>query len=80
MAWSWKEIFSEQLKSSGKPDDIIEKIVEGKVSKFLDEVCLLEQYYVMDTKKKVKNVISEFNNSKNYNFMIQKFFLYKLGS
>ena len=59
-----KEIFSEQLKSSGKPDDIIEKIVEGKVSKFLDEVCLLEQYYVMDTKKKVKNVISEFNNSK----------------
>ena len=75
-----KEIFSEQLKSSGKPDDIIEKIVEGKVSKFLDEVCLLEQYYVMDTKKKVKNVISEFNNSKNNNFKIQNFFLYKLGS
>ena len=45
-------IFREQLKNSGKPDEIINKIVEGKINKFYEEVCLNEQIFVMDGKKK----------------------------
>ena len=39
-----RSIYIEQLKSSNKPDDIIEKIVDGKIKKYYQEVCLLEQY------------------------------------
>ena len=45
-------IFREQLNNSGKPDEIINKIVEGKINKFYEEVCLNEQIFVMDGKIK----------------------------
>ena len=50
-------IFSEQVKSSGKPENIIEKIVEGKIKKFYSEVCFLEQTYVIDNKTILKIVL-----------------------
>ncbi|MCD6546899.1 MAG: translation elongation factor Ts, partial [Thermotogae bacterium] len=53
-----KEIYREQLKDSKKPENVIEKIIEGKLKKFFEEVCLLEQNYIMDDSKKVKDVIT----------------------
>ena len=48
-----KEIYTEQAKSSGKPDNIIEKMVEGRLSKFYQENCLMEQAYIKDSEKKI---------------------------
>ena len=74
-----KAIYEEQLKSSGKPQDIIEKIVDGKIKKFYDQVCLLEQFFVMDPKVKIKDVIQELNKNNNNDFKIIKYYMYKLG-
>ena len=54
-----KAIFTEQAKASGKPENIIEKMVEGRVRKYYDEVVLEEQAYIMDPDKKVKQVIAD---------------------
>ena len=56
-----KKIISEELKDSGKPNEIIEKISLGKLNKFKDENSLMTQDWVMDPKKKVKDVIQELN-------------------
>ena len=74
-----RSIYIEQLKSSNKPDDIIEKIVDGKIKKFYQEVCLLEQTFVMDNKMKISECISAFNNEHNENFEIKNFLVFKLG-
>ena len=74
-----REIFRDQLKSTNKPPDIIEKIIEGKIKKFYDEVCLLEQFFVMDPKVKIKDVIQELNKNNNNDFKIISYYMYKLG-
>ena len=53
-----KDIFREQAKASGKPDNIIEKMIEGRIRKFYEEAVLLEQIFVMDNKTKVKDFIA----------------------
>ena len=53
-----KAIYEEQAKASGKPANIIEKMVEGRIRKFHDEVVLLEQAFIMDPDKKVKDVVA----------------------
>ena len=72
-------IFREQLNNSGKPDEIINKIVEGKINKFYEEVCLNEQIFVMDGKIKINKLISNFNDENTSNFKIINFYIYKLG-
>ena len=74
-----KEIYLEQLKESGKPDNIIEKIIEGKVNKFYEEVCLLQQFFVMENKRKIGTYIDDFNKKNNLDFKIDKFLIFKLG-
>ena len=66
-----KKIQEEMIKDSGKPSNVIEKILEGKMKKFYSEVTLLNQNFVIDTDKTVKDAISDFNKSnslilKNY--------------
>ena len=74
-----KDIYKDQLKSSGKPDNIVEKIIEGKIKKFYEDVCLLEQPFVIDNKTKVKDVLFEFNKNNNLDFKIKNYFIFKLG-
>ena len=56
-----QELISEELKNSGKPEEIIKKISIGKINKFKEENSLLSQEWVMDPKKKVKDIIKEMN-------------------
>ena len=56
-----QELISEELRNSGKPDDIVKKISLGKLNKFKEENSLMTQDWVMDPKKKVKDIISEIN-------------------
>ncbi len=53
-----KDIFTEQSRASGKPDDIIAKMIEGRIRKFLEEIVLLDQVFVIDGKTKISDVIS----------------------
>lgn len=52
-----KEIWREQLAAEGKPAEIMEKIIMGKQKKYYEEICLLEQEYIKDDKKNVKDVV-----------------------
>jgi elongation factor Ts len=54
-----KEIYREQLKNENKPEAMWEKIMEGKLQKYFQDVCLVEQEYIKDDKKKVKEILGE---------------------
>ena len=70
------KFITEELKSSGKPDEIIKKISLGKINKFKEENSLLTQAWVMEPKKKVKDVIKELNID---DLKIIDFFRLKIG-
>ena len=74
-----KEIFTEQAKSSGKPDNIIEKMVEGRLSKFFQENCLMEQAYIKDSDKKVADLMTETIATLGENITISKFTRFAVG-
>ncbi len=74
-----KEIYSSQLKSSGKPDNIIEKIVEGKIKKYLSDVTLVNQNWVLDPSITVKQVLTNFSNTNNVDLSVTDFKLLILG-
>ncbi len=66
------EIIKEELKNSGKKDDMIEKISQGKLNKFISDNTLLNQIWIMDTKKKVKDILGK-------NIKIKDFIRFKVG-
>ena len=70
------ELITEELKNSGKPDEIIKKISIGKINKFKQENSLLTQNWVMDPKKKVKDILTELNIK---DLKIKNFFRIKIG-
>jgi len=74
-----KEIQLESIKSSGKPDHILSKILEGKMKKFFSEVTLVNQNFIFDDEKTVNDIIAEFN-SRNGKFKVIDFSLFILGS
>mgnify|MGYP000857520123 CR=1 FL=1 len=53
-----KEVYREQLSKEGKPAEMVEKILQGKMNKYYEEVCLVDQEYVKDDKKKVKDILN----------------------
>jgi elongation factor Ts len=63
---SEKKIQEEMIKDSGKPSNVMEKILDGKMKKFYSEVTLLNQSFVIDSDKTVKEAISDFNSSNSF--------------
>ena len=74
-----KSIIGEQLNASNKPQEIQKKIVEGRINKFFEEVCLLKQTFVMDNKKTVGEYINSFNKDNNLDVSVNRFITYKVG-
>lgn len=74
-----REIYSDQAKSEGKPDNIIEKMVEGRLSKFFQESCLMEQTYIKDSDKKVTDIFTETIASLGENISINRFVRFAIG-
>jgi len=72
-----KEIITEELKNSGKDTKIVEKIALGKLNKFIGENTLLNQEWIMEPKKKVRDVIKEFAGKEK--FIVKNFFRFKAG-
>jgi len=67
-----REIQIETIKSSGKPNNILEKILEGKMKKFYSDSVLLEQPYILDLDKTVKQIITEFSKINNFEIIDYK--------
>ncbi len=74
-----KAIFSEQAKASGKPENIIEKMIEGRIKKYYDEVVFEEQAYIMDPDKKIKQVIADAAKELGADIKVKEFVCFKLG-
>jgi len=72
-----KEIITEELKNSGKEDKLIDKIAVGKLNKFVSENTLLNQEWIMEPKKKVKDVIKEIAGKEK--ILVKRFIRYKVG-
>ena len=74
-----KDIYATQAKESGKPDKIIDKIVEGKLKKFFSEVCLLEQGFVKNPDITVQDLLNEMIAKTGENIVIRRFARFQLG-
>jgi elongation factor Ts len=74
-----KDIIREQFKDSGKPPEIVDKIVLGKLSKFYQEACLLDQPYIKEDKMAVKELVTSFIAKFGENVVIRRFARYELG-
>lgn len=74
-----KDIFTEQSRESGKPDNIIEKMVEGRIRKFLEEVVLLEQAFVIDGKTKISDVIAGLAKELGTSVELKDFVRFEIG-
>ena len=72
-----KEIIAEELKNAGKDNKIVDKIVVGKLNKFIDDNTLLNQEWIMDPKKKVRDVLKEVAG--NDKVEVKKFVRFRVG-
>jgi len=74
-----KDIYRAKAKETGKPDAIIEKIVEGQINKFYGDICLLEQAFVKDPDKTIQTYLNETIASIGENMSIRRFTKFVLG-
>ncbi|AOZ94252.1 translation elongation factor Ts [Paenibacillus crassostreae] len=74
-----KEILKAQALNEGKPEKIIEKMVEGRISKYYEEFCLLEQSFIKDPDKTISAILNEKINTIGENISIRRFARFELG-
>ena len=74
-----KDIFLEQAKKEGKPEAIIQKMVEGRINKFYQESCLMEQTYIKDPDKKVTDLLTETVSTLGENITVKRFVRFSIG-
>jgi elongation factor Ts len=74
-----KDIYRAQAKSQDKPEKILDKIVEGKLEKYFQEVCLLEQPFIRDEHKTVQEIITETVAKLGENITVKRFARFRVG-
>ncbi len=74
-----KDIYATQARESGKPEKIIDKIVEGKMKKFFSETCLMEQVFVKNADLTVQDLLNELMAKTGENIVISRFSRFQLG-
>ena len=74
-----KAIYRQQALDTGKPEKVIEKIVEGKIERFYSEVCLMEQSFIKDPDKNISGVVNDAIARLGENIQIRRFARYHLG-
>lgn len=74
-----REIVRQQALNEGRPEHIIEKIVEGRLEKFFEEICLVDQPYVRDNSKKISDLINEKISSIGENIRVRRFVRFERG-
>jgi len=74
-----KDIIKEQLKASGKPAEMLDKIVEGKLGKIYSEVCLLKQPYIKEDKRSVEDILNDLIAKLGEKIVIKRFARFQVG-
>ncbi len=74
-----REIYRSQAKSSGRPEQVIDKIVEGKLNKYYAEVCLYEQAFIKDSNTSVEDLIRSKIATIKENIQVRRFARFKIG-
>ena len=74
-----REIYRSQAAASGKPPEVVEKMVSGRMEKFYEEFCLLDQPFVKDTAKTVQDLVTEKAAKMGENIRVRRFTRYALG-
>ncbi|MFH2093088.1 MAG: translation elongation factor Ts [Pseudomonadota bacterium] len=74
-----REIFRAQMLEEGKPENMIDRIVEGKVEKFYKDVCLMSQQYVKDPQKTISDLVKETIAQIGENIQIKRFVRFQIG-
>jgi elongation factor Ts len=74
-----KAIYRAQMEDSGKPEHILERIIEGKLQKFYEDVCLLEQPYIKDPDLTVSELIKQQNARLGENIVVRRFVRFEVG-
>lgn len=76
---SERDVYRQQAKNEGKPDAVVEKIVEGRVKKYQQEVCLLLQPYIKDQDRTVSDLVTECVATLGENISVKRFARFRLG-
>jgi elongation factor Ts len=74
-----KTIYRNQAREAGKPEKILDKIAEGKLEKFYQEVCLMEQPFIKNTDSTIKELLEELVTKLGENILIRRFVRFQLG-
>lgn len=74
-----RAIYRQQLLDEGKPEDRIDKILEGKINKFFETSCLMEQAYIRDPDKKIKDLVVELIAKLGENIVVRRFARFMIG-
>ena len=74
-----KQVYRAQMKDSGKPEEILDRIVEGKLGKFYEEICLMEQPFIKDTAITVRELVQQHNALLGENIVVRRFARFEIG-
>ncbi|MDH3475255.1 MAG: translation elongation factor Ts, partial [Rhodospirillales bacterium] len=74
-----RKVLEDQARASGKPEEIVQKMVEGRLGKYFEEVCLLEQTFVIDGETKVRKVLDQASSEMGAAVTVMAFLRYQVG-
>ncbi|WFA09772.1 translation elongation factor Ts [Tissierella sp. Yu-01] len=74
-----KEVLTQQAKNEGKPEHIAAKMVEGRIEKFYEQICLVDQSFIKDPDKKIKDLLNEKISKIGENLKIRRFVRFEVG-
>lgn len=74
-----KQLYRAQMKDSGKPEEILDRIVEGKLGKLYEEICLMEQPFIKDTAITVRELVQQHNALLGENIVVRRFVRFEIG-
>jgi elongation factor Ts len=74
-----KSIYTEQLKAQGKPESAIENIMKGKLDKYYEDMCLMDQLFIKDDTKKISQLLTEMSTETGEKISIRRFVRFELG-
>jgi len=75
-----REVFRAQAKAEGKPEKLLDRIVEGRLAKYYQETCLLDQLYIRDDSKKVQDLLTEAMARIRENIVVKRFVRFQVGA
>ena len=74
-----KQVYRAQMKDSGKPEEILDRIVEGKLGKLYEEICLMEQPFIKDPAITVRELVQQHNALLGENIVVRRFVRFEIG-